>query len=111
MMTVNALSSDERLLESLRGAIAKADRRLRELEGDFQRLRVEKAALRERVKRDSRFLKERFGESANGATSMKWRADTRLGGLIATIGQGLVSGTVEKTVNEFFNCIKQKLET
>lgn len=49
-------------------------------------------------------------ESANSGTSMKWRADTRLGGLIATIGQRLVSGTVEKTVNEFFNCIKQKLE-
>lgn len=49
-------------------------------------------------------------ESANGGTTMKWQADTRLGGLIATIGQRLVSGTVEKTVNEFFGCIKQKLE-
>ncbi len=50
-------------------------------------------------------------DSVNGGTTMKWSADTRLGGLIASIGQRLVTGTVEKTVNEFFNCIKQKLET
>ena len=49
-------------------------------------------------------------ESVNGGTTMKWQAETRLGGLIATIGQRLVVGTVEKTVNDFFNCIKQKLE-
>lgn len=49
-------------------------------------------------------------ESANGGTSMKWQAETKLGGMIASMGQRLVSGTVEKTVNEFFNCIKQKLE-
>ncbi len=50
-------------------------------------------------------------EPANGGTNMKWRAETKLGGLVATIGQRLVSGTAEKTVNDFFNCIKQKLET
>lgn len=49
-------------------------------------------------------------ESASGGTTMKWQAETRLGGLIATIGQRLVTGTVEKTMNDFFNCIKQKLE-
>ena len=49
-------------------------------------------------------------ESVNGGTTMKWQAETRLGGLIATIGQRLVAGTVEKTVNDFFKCIKQKLE-
>ena len=48
--------------------------------------------------------------SVNGGTTMKWRADTRFGGLIASIGQRLVTMTVEKTVNDFFNCIKQKLE-
>jgi carbon monoxide dehydrogenase subunit G len=49
-------------------------------------------------------------ESANGGTLMKWQAETKLAGLIATIGQRLISGTTERTVNEFFSCIKQKIE-
>ena len=49
-------------------------------------------------------------EPANGGTLMKWQAETKLAGLIATIGQRLISGTTERTVNEFFSCIKQKME-
>jgi carbon monoxide dehydrogenase subunit G len=50
-------------------------------------------------------------ESVDGGTVLRWQAETRLGGLMATLGQHLVTGTAEKMVNEFFNCIRQRLET
>ena len=43
-------------------------------------------------------------------TRMAWKADAKVGGLIASVGQRLLEGAAQKLVNNLFTCLKKKLE-
>jgi len=46
----------------------------------------------------------------DGGTKMLWRADAKVGGLMASVGQRLMEGAAKKNVNQLFGCIKSQLE-
>jgi uncharacterized protein len=46
----------------------------------------------------------------NGGTSMKWSADAKIGGRIASVGQRLLSSQAEKIIKQLFDCLKTTLE-
>jgi carbon monoxide dehydrogenase subunit G len=48
---------------------------------------------------------------SGGQTSIRWSADAKVGGRIASVGQRLISGQAEKIVKELFSCIQGKLES
>ena len=52
-----------------------------------------------------------LADTAEGGTSMKWSADAKIGGRIASVGQRLISGQAEKIIKQLFDCLKGKLET
>ena len=43
-------------------------------------------------------------------TRMAWKADAKVGGLIASVGQRLLEGAAQKLVNNLFTCLKKQLE-
>jgi len=43
--------------------------------------------------------------------SMKWQADATVSGKIASLGQRLMESQAEKIIREFFDCLRQKLES
>jgi len=43
-------------------------------------------------------------------TRMAWKADAKVGGLIASVGQRLLEGAAQKIVNNLFTCLKKQLE-
>ncbi len=45
-----------------------------------------------------------------GGTSMKWVAEAKVGGRIASVGQRLISGQAEKIIKQLFECLQGKLE-
>ena len=45
-----------------------------------------------------------------GGTSMKWDADATVSGKIASLGQRLMETQAEKIINQFFTCLREKLE-
>ncbi|MDA4127722.1 MAG: carbon monoxide dehydrogenase subunit G [Thaumarchaeota archaeon] len=47
---------------------------------------------------------------ADGKTNMKWLAEARVGGRIASVGQRLLSGQAEKTIKQLFGCLQGQLE-
>ena len=51
-----------------------------------------------------------LSDSAEGGTSMKWTADARIGGRIASVGQRLINGQAEKIIQQLFDCLKTTLE-
>jgi uncharacterized protein len=48
---------------------------------------------------------------SQGGTSMKWAAEARVGGRIASVGQRLLNGQAEKIVKELFGCLQRQLES
>jgi carbon monoxide dehydrogenase subunit G len=46
----------------------------------------------------------------DGGTRMTWKADAKVGGLIASVGQRLLEGAAQKVVSSLFTCIKKQLE-
>jgi carbon monoxide dehydrogenase subunit G len=44
-------------------------------------------------------------------TKMDWTAHVVVSGTIASVGARLLSGTAEKLTGQFFDCLKQKLQT
>lgn len=46
-----------------------------------------------------------------GGTSMKWNAEAKVGGRIASVGQRLISGQAEKIIKQLFTCLQGKLES
>jgi len=46
-----------------------------------------------------------------GGTDIKWQAEARIGGRIASVGQRLISGQAEKIVKQLFDCLGSKLES
>jgi len=51
-----------------------------------------------------------LAKSADGGTSMKWSADAKIGGRIASVGQRLLQGQAEKIIKGLFDCLQGKLE-
>ena len=51
-----------------------------------------------------------MADTPNGGTNMKWSADAKVGGRIASVGQRLLSGQAEKIVKGLFECLRTKLE-
>ena len=51
-----------------------------------------------------------FSDAADGGTLMKWSADARIGGRIASVGQRLLNGQAEKIIKQLFDCLKTTLE-
>ena len=44
-------------------------------------------------------------------TSVKWTADARLGGKVASLGQRLLNGQAEKTIRQLFGRLQKRLES
>ena len=51
-----------------------------------------------------------ISEAQDGGSSMKWNADARIGGRIASVGQRLLTGQAEKIIKQLFECLQGKLE-
>ncbi|MDG6996932.1 MAG: carbon monoxide dehydrogenase subunit G [Nitrososphaerota archaeon] len=49
-------------------------------------------------------------DAQGGGTTMKWAADAKIGGRIASVGQRLLSGQAEKIIKNLFDCLQGKLE-
>ena len=45
-----------------------------------------------------------------GGSSMKWAADARVGGKLASLGQRLLEGQAEKIIKEMFGCLQSKFD-
>ena len=50
-------------------------------------------------------------ESSEGGTTMRWQSDVKVNGMLASVGGRLMQSAAEKTTNEMFDCIRQKLES
>jgi len=46
----------------------------------------------------------------DGSTRMTWKADTKVGGLLASVGHRLLEGAAQKIVSNLFASIKKQLE-
>lgn len=51
-----------------------------------------------------------LSDAADGGTAMKWQAEAKVGGRIASVGQRLISGQAEKIIKQLFECLQGKLE-
>ena len=51
-----------------------------------------------------------LSDSENGGTAMKWEAEAKIGGRLASVGQRLISGQAEKIVKQLFECLRAKIE-
>jgi carbon monoxide dehydrogenase subunit G len=49
-----------------------------------------------------------LSDDGNAGTVMKWQADARVGGRIASVGQRLLNSQAEKIVNQLFDCLGNK---
>jgi carbon monoxide dehydrogenase subunit G len=49
-------------------------------------------------------------ETSDGGTAMKWVADAKVGGKLASLGQRLLDGQSEKIIRQLFTSLQQKLE-
>ncbi len=46
-----------------------------------------------------------------GGSSMRWTADAKVGGRVASLGQRLLDGQAEKIIRQLFDCLQHKLES
>lgn len=46
---------------------------------------------------------------SDGGTSMKWQAEAKVGGRIASVGQRLLNGQAEKIIKQLFDCLHEQL--
>jgi len=51
-----------------------------------------------------------MADTPSGGSTMKWSADAKIGGRIASVGQRLLNGQAEKIVKGLFDCLQTKLE-
>ncbi len=52
-----------------------------------------------------------ISDAQQGGSSMKWAADAKVGGRIASLGQRLLEGQAEKIIGQLFECLQHKLES
>jgi uncharacterized protein len=50
-----------------------------------------------------------LSDAQDGGTTMKWSAEAKIGGRIASVGQRLISGQSEKIIKSLFDCLQGKL--
>ncbi len=50
-----------------------------------------------------------LSDGPDGGTSMKWSAEAKIGGRIASLGQRLMEGQAEKIIKQLFSCLEGKL--
>lgn len=43
-------------------------------------------------------------------TKLTYKADVQIGGTLASVGQRVIGGTIEKTIGEVFACVKRQVE-
>ena len=43
-------------------------------------------------------------------TKLTYKAEVQIGGTLASVGQRVIGGSVEKTIAQVFDCVKKKLE-
>ena len=46
----------------------------------------------------------------DGGTNLAWKADAKIGGLLAGVGQRLIGGAAEKVITKLFDGIKKAIE-
>ncbi len=46
-----------------------------------------------------------------GATTVRWRADVALSGVLASLGARLMQGTIDKKTKAFFDNVRRRLES
>jgi carbon monoxide dehydrogenase subunit G len=51
-----------------------------------------------------------LSETADGGTDLAWTADVVVHGMIASVGARLLSGFAEKQTQQFFACLRARLE-
>ncbi len=51
-----------------------------------------------------------ISDAVSGGTSMKWTAEVRVSGKLASIGQRLIQSQAEKIIKQLFDCLRGKLE-
>ncbi|MGH9333827.1 MAG: CoxG family protein, partial [Vicinamibacteria bacterium] len=49
-------------------------------------------------------------DGPNGATDLLWKADVRVVGTIASLAARLMKPVTAKMTNQFFDCVKKKIE-
>ncbi len=52
-----------------------------------------------------------FSQSPLGVTTVRWKAKVQISGTIAGMGARVLTGTIDKKTNEFFENVRAKLET
>jgi carbon monoxide dehydrogenase subunit G len=52
----------------------------------------------------------KLSDAADGTTDMKWTADVTVVGTIASLASRLMGSVTQKLTNEFFNCVKKRIE-
>lgn len=50
-----------------------------------------------------------LADSGSG-TKLTYKADVQIGGTLASVGQRVIGGTIEKTISDVFACVKRQLE-
>jgi carbon monoxide dehydrogenase subunit G len=50
-------------------------------------------------------------EAEDGGTELEWQADAEMGGLLAEISPSLIQSSTNKFTQQFFDCVKSKLES
>lgn len=50
-------------------------------------------------------------EEKNGSTMIDWRADAKVSGMLASLGQRMINSVAEKLVRQIFENIKKNLES
>ncbi len=48
--------------------------------------------------------------AGDGLTTMRWESEFTVRGMLASVGARLLQGAAEKTTNQMFDCIRNKLE-
>ena len=46
----------------------------------------------------------------DAGTKLMYKADVQIGGTLASVGQRVIGGTIEKTIGEVFTCVKRQAE-
>jgi len=47
---------------------------------------------------------------AGAGTKLTYKAEVQIGGTLASVGQRVIGGTIEKTIGEVFACVKKQVE-
>ncbi|MDG7008531.1 MAG: carbon monoxide dehydrogenase subunit G [Nitrososphaerota archaeon] len=49
-------------------------------------------------------------DGSGGGTAMKWTAEAKVSGKLASLGQGLIKSQSERIIRQLFDCLRSRLE-